>query len=169
MFDIGWSELLVIGVVALVVIGPKDLPRVLKTVGYWVRKARNVSREFQSSIEQMVREAELEDVKKEIEKVSSLDLHKEIERTVDPTGDLKKSLEPPVLPSLDPVPASADAALPPGPEPAPAPAEPAQAPAEPVSAADQVPPAQLPVDAAPTPAPQHAAGMPETTKTAASG
>jgi sec-independent protein translocase protein TatB len=155
MFDIGWSELLVIGVVALVVIGPKDLPRVLKTVGYWVRKARNVSREFQSSIEQMVREAELEDVKKEIEKVSSLDLHQEFEKTVDPTGDLKKSLEPPVLPSLDPMPASAAAALPPGPEPAP-----------PV---DPAPPAALPDGAAPAPAPEHAAGTPETAKTAASG
>jgi sec-independent protein translocase protein TatB len=155
MFDIGWSELLVIGVVALIVIGPKDLPRVLKTVGYWVRKARNVSREFQSSIEQMVREAELEDVKKEIEKVSSLDLHKEIEKTVDPTGDLKKSLEPPVLPSLDPMPASAAAALPPGPDPAP-----------PV---DPAPPAALPNGTAPAPAPEHAAGTPETAKTGASG
>ena len=151
MFDIGWSELLVIGVVALVVIGPKDLPRVLKTVGYWVRKARNVSREFQSSIEQMVREAELEDVKKEIEKVSSLDLHKEIEKSVDPTGDLKKSLEPPVLPSLDPVPASAAAALPPGPEPVP-----------PVE-----PPAALPAGSGG--APEHVADPPETAKTGASG
>jgi sec-independent protein translocase protein TatB len=155
MFDIGWSELLVIGVVALVVIGPKDLPRVLKTVGYWVRKARNVSREFQSSIEQMVREAELEDVKKEIEKVSSLDLHQEFEKTVDPTGDLKKSLEPPVLPSLDPMPASAAAALPPGPEPAP-----------PV---DPAPPAALPDGAAPVPAAEHADSTSETAKTRASG
>jgi sec-independent protein translocase protein TatB len=102
MFDIGWSELLVIGVVALVVIGPKDLPRVLKTVGFYVRKARAVSREFQSSVEQMVREAELEDVKKEIEKVGSLDLKSEFEKSIDPTGDMKKSLEAPLVPTVDP-------------------------------------------------------------------
>jgi sec-independent protein translocase protein TatB len=124
MFDIGWSELLVIGVVALIVIGPKDLPRVLKTVGFWVRKARTVSREFQSSVEQMVREAELEDVKKEIQKVGSLDLKSEFEKTIDPTGDMKKSLEAPVVPTIDPfggteAPPSAAPALPPAaPEPA---------------------------------------------------
>jgi sec-independent protein translocase protein TatB len=114
MFDIGWSELLVIGVIALVVIGPKDLPKVLKTVGYWVRKARTVSREFQSSIEQMVREAELDDVKKEIEKVTSVDLKQEFEKSIDPTGDLKKAMEPPPLPSFEspsptpPTPSSAE-------------------------------------------------------------
>jgi sec-independent protein translocase protein TatB len=56
MFDFAWSELALIAVVALVVIGPKDLPRVLKVVGYWVRKARGVAREFQGSIDQMIRE-----------------------------------------------------------------------------------------------------------------
>ncbi|MEJ0070208.1 MAG: Sec-independent protein translocase protein TatB [Pseudomonadota bacterium] len=64
MFDLAWSELLVIGVVALLVIKPKDLPKVLRTVGYWVRHARQVASEFQSSLEQMAREAELSDVKK---------------------------------------------------------------------------------------------------------
>ena len=59
MFDFAWSELALIAVVALVVIGPKDLPRVLKTVGKWVRKARAIAREFQGSLEQMVNEAEL--------------------------------------------------------------------------------------------------------------
>jgi sec-independent protein translocase protein TatB len=112
MFDIGWSELLVIGVIALVVIGPKDLPKVLKSVGFWVRKARTVSREFQSSIEQMVREAELEDVKKEIQKATSVDLKEEFEKSIDPTGDVKKAMEPPSLPSLDaPAPPPATGAL----------------------------------------------------------
>src|SRR5437868_13575255 len=58
-FDIGWSELLVIGVVALVFIGPKDLPRALRVAGYWFRKARTLSREFQNSVDQMIREAEI--------------------------------------------------------------------------------------------------------------
>ena len=51
MFDIAWSELGVIAVVALVVIGPKDLPRVLRTMGQWTSKARSMAREFQSGLE----------------------------------------------------------------------------------------------------------------------
>lgn len=67
MFDLGWSEIAVIAVVALVVIGPKDLPIVLRTVGQYVRKARAMAAEFQSGIEQMARETELEQMRKEIE------------------------------------------------------------------------------------------------------
>jgi len=67
MFDIGWSEMAIIAVVALVVIGPKDLPIVLRTVGQYVRKARAMASEFQSGIEQMARETELEQMRKEIE------------------------------------------------------------------------------------------------------
>jgi sec-independent protein translocase protein TatB len=119
MFDIGWSELFVIGVVALVVIGPKDLPKVLKTVGIWVRKARAVSREFQSSVEQMVREAELEDVRKEIQKATSIDFDKEIKATIDPKGELSEALKPPELPSLDTSPELAPPAQPEATPPAP--------------------------------------------------
>src|SRR5204863_162337 len=64
-FDIGWSELLVIGVVALVFIGPKDLPRALRVAGYWFRKARTLSREFQNSVDQMIREAELDEMREQ--------------------------------------------------------------------------------------------------------
>jgi sec-independent protein translocase protein TatB len=67
MFDIGWSELAVIAVVALVVIGPKDLPKVLRTAGFWMRKVRSIASEFQSSIEQMAREAELDELRKQVE------------------------------------------------------------------------------------------------------
>ena len=63
LLDFGWSELMLIGIVALVVIGPKDLPRALRVAGFWVRKARTLSREFQSSVEQMVREAELDEMR----------------------------------------------------------------------------------------------------------
>ena len=64
MFDIGTSELLVIAVVALLVIGPKDLPRVLHMVGKWVAKARSMTNQFKSGLEEMAREAELEEMEK---------------------------------------------------------------------------------------------------------
>src|SRR5271154_4839183 len=89
MFDFAWSELLVIGVVALIVIKPKDLPKVLRTVGYWVRQARQVASEFQTSIEQMAREAELSDVKKEIEDAGRK-LTAEVQQTFDPVEIEKK-------------------------------------------------------------------------------
>src|SRR5260370_37175354 len=103
MLDFSWSEVALIGVVALVVIGPKDLPKALRTAGIWVRKARTISREFQSSVEQMMREAELDEVKKQIESVSSVNIAKEIEKAVDPTGDLAESLKPPATPELNPL------------------------------------------------------------------
>src|SRR5437667_8205201 len=109
MLDFSWSELALIGVVALVVIGPKDLPKALRTVGIWVRKARTISREFQSSVEQMMREAELDEVKKQIESVSSVNIAHEIEKAVDPTGDLAESLKPPEMPDFNKI-ASEDTA-----------------------------------------------------------
>jgi sec-independent protein translocase protein TatB len=98
LFDIGWPELMLIGVIALVVIGPKDLPRALRVAGFWVRKARTLSREFQSSIDQMIREAELDEVREDLKKAAEFDLEKEIRSTVDPTGELAESIEPPALP-----------------------------------------------------------------------
>lgn len=92
MFDFAWSEILVIALVTLVVIGPKDLPRVLRTVGKWAGKARAVAREFQGSIDQMVRESELEDVRKEMEKAASVNLTQEIEQTIDPKGEVQAAL-----------------------------------------------------------------------------
>ena len=64
MLDIGWSELLLCGVVALVVIGPKDLPKAMRTLGYWVGRARGVARHFRSGFDAMVREAELEEMER---------------------------------------------------------------------------------------------------------
>jgi len=64
MFDIGYTELLVIAIVALVVIGPKDLPRVMRTVGHWVGRARGMARHFRSGLDTMMREAELEEMEK---------------------------------------------------------------------------------------------------------
>src|SRR5215813_2925017 len=100
LFDLSMSELLLIGAVALVVIGPKDLPRALRIAGYWVRKARTLSREFQSSVEQMIREAELDEMRQELKKATEIDLEKEFRQTIDPTGSLAESLKPPELPKF---------------------------------------------------------------------
>jgi sec-independent protein translocase protein TatB len=69
MFDIGWSELLVIGMVALVVIGPKELPTVLRTVGQWMTKIRRMASEFQGQFQEAMREAEMADLKKSFDEV----------------------------------------------------------------------------------------------------
>jgi sec-independent protein translocase protein TatB len=64
MLDIAPSELLAVAVIALLVIGPKDLPRVMRVVGQWVGKARGMARHFRSGFDNMIREAELEDMEK---------------------------------------------------------------------------------------------------------
>ena len=97
-FDLGMSELLLIGVVALIFIGPKDLPKALRVAGFWVKKARTLSREFQSSVEQMIREAELDEMRQQLKKATEIDLDKEFQKTIDPTGSLAEGLKPPELP-----------------------------------------------------------------------
>src|SRR5262245_12043826 len=67
MFDIGWSEIVVIGVVALIVIGPKELPGVLRAIGQWTTKIRRMAGEFQSQFQEAMREAEMADLKKEVD------------------------------------------------------------------------------------------------------
>ncbi len=99
MFDIGWTEMAVIAVVAIIAIGPKDLPLALKTIGQWVARARSLAREFQNSVDDMIREAELDKVKKEVEEAATkLDVTKEIETT---KNEFEKSLEMPSI-ELDP-------------------------------------------------------------------
>src|SRR5271169_3889190 len=67
MFDIGWSEFVVIGVVALIVIGPKELPAVLRAIGQWTTKIRRMAGEFQSQFQEAMREAEMADLKKQVD------------------------------------------------------------------------------------------------------
>jgi sec-independent protein translocase protein TatB len=69
MFDIGWSELIVIAVVALIAIGPKELPGVLRMVGQWMGKARKMAAEFQGQFNEAMREAEMADLKKTFDEV----------------------------------------------------------------------------------------------------
>src|SRR5512140_2424313 len=69
MFDIGWSELVVIAVVALIAIGPKGLPGVLRMVGQWMGKERKMAAEFQGQFQEAMREAEMADLKKSFDEV----------------------------------------------------------------------------------------------------
>jgi sec-independent protein translocase protein TatB len=92
MFDLGWSELLVVGVVALVVLGPKELPNALRTVSNLTKAARKLAGEFQSGINEIVREAELEDARKAAQSIGKGSISKAIENVVDPTGELKSTV-----------------------------------------------------------------------------
>jgi sec-independent protein translocase protein TatB len=87
MFDIGWSELLVIAVVAIVVVGPKDLPRLMRTFGHYAGKLRRAAADFQRQFEDAMRETEIEEVKKAIESV----------REQTPSIDLKAPVDKPIM------------------------------------------------------------------------
>ena len=85
----------------------------MRVAGFWVRKARTLSREFQSSVEQMVREAELDEMRQELKKATEIDLEKEFRQAVDPTGSLAESLKPPELPNFsEPAAVAADSGPP---------------------------------------------------------
>jgi sec-independent protein translocase protein TatB len=101
MFDLSWTEILVIGVAALIFIGPKELPGALRTAGRFVSKARQMAREFQGNVQEMVRESELDEIKKQVDKVASGELTQSIESQLDPKGEISSALSPPQLPSLD--------------------------------------------------------------------
>ncbi len=93
MFDIGWSEMAIVLLVAIIVIGPRDLPRLARAIGRWTGKARAMAREFQRSLEDMAREAELEELRKEIEGASRFNLDEKIRETVDPDRTLDRALD----------------------------------------------------------------------------
>src|SRR6266436_1102694 len=71
MFDIAWSELIVIIVVALVVVGPKDLPRLMRTAGQWTARARAMADQFRRSFDDMARQSELDELRREVQKLKT--------------------------------------------------------------------------------------------------
>jgi sec-independent protein translocase protein TatB len=100
MFDIGWGELVVIGVVALIAIGPKELPAVLRATGQWMGKIRRMANEFQDQFKEAMREAELDDLKKKVDDMTNTagDF-----TNFDPLGSVRKDIESAVgdAPSFD--------------------------------------------------------------------
>ena len=91
MLDIGWTEILVITVIALFVVGPKDIPKALRTVGVWLGKLKSLSREFQNTVEEAVRDSELDEVKKQIQSAKS-DFTKGMTDTIDSEGELTEMM-----------------------------------------------------------------------------
>jgi sec-independent protein translocase protein TatB len=90
MFEIGWGELLIIGIVALIAIGPKELPGVLRTLGQWMSKLRRMASEFQSQFHEAMREAELADLKKQVDDMTS---QAQSYANFDPVSEVRRELE----------------------------------------------------------------------------
>jgi sec-independent protein translocase protein TatB len=91
MFDFAWSEMAVIAAVALVLIGPKDLPVAIRSITGMIKKARRMAGEFQTHVDEMLREANLDEVKNTFNEIRNFDLKTEMERTVDPDGSLRST------------------------------------------------------------------------------
>jgi len=170
MFNIGWSELLVIGIVALLVIGPKELPGALRTLGQWVTKVRRMASEFQNQFHEAMREAELAELKKEVDEMSAKaqsyarfdpveDIRKDIENAAGPLPDLNAPATSTAIPS------TAEPAPPPASEaaesasPTPAPAAESASPAPGPEGAPAAAPAQI-AEAAPTATDESALSVP---------
>jgi sec-independent protein translocase protein TatB len=107
MFDLSWTELLVIAVVAIIVVGPKDLPRALRAIGRWTGKAKRMARDFQNQFNEALREAELDTIKKEVESVGKIDPMadmrkevREIEAGLKPNATKKVSKKPAADPEM---------------------------------------------------------------------
>ena len=124
MFDIAWTELLVIIVVALVVVGPKDLPRLMRTAGQWAGRARAMADQFRRSFDDIARQSELDELRSEVNRLqqSAIPNPAEIESAMYPTGNPLNigspmdDISPPapapapsIAPSVEPPPSSSSA------------------------------------------------------------
>lgn len=88
MFDFAWSELGLIGLVAVIALGPKELPQAMRALGRFTRQARKLAGEFQGHVNELIREAELDEVKRSVEHVSSVNVGTQIDKMFDPEGHL---------------------------------------------------------------------------------
>jgi sec-independent protein translocase protein TatB len=107
MFGLDWTEIALIGVVALIAIGPKDLPIAIKTLAGFVKKARRMAGDFQGHVDEMVREANLHEVRDQISQLRSFDIKSEIAKAVDSDGSIRAAMnENPLAPGYTPTPIS---------------------------------------------------------------
>src|SRR3954451_3981367 len=101
MFDFAFSEIALIAAVALNAIGPKDMPVAIRAVSTWIKKARRMAAEFQTHVDEMVRDADLADVRNSINEIRNFDVRGAIEKAVDPDGGLRSTF---ATNPLDPTP-----------------------------------------------------------------
>lgn len=125
MLGLDWTELALIAVVAVVVIGPKDLPEAVRGVAKGIQKLRRMAGQFQTQVDEVVREAKLEDVRSQINEIRSFDIRSVVEKEVDKDGALRKTFteDPignPLKDAWDTNPAETGAIVTPPPEPEPA-------------------------------------------------
>ncbi|MGD9869132.1 MAG: Sec-independent protein translocase protein TatB [Hyphomicrobiales bacterium] len=126
MFDIGWSELLIIAVVAIIVVGPKDLPRMLRSLGKYAGQLKRTANEFRSQFDDAIRESELDDIRKAASDISSMNpvgqIKDSVNKSLDPlksaADDIRKDVEK-AEPGPKALPASQGAGVAPEPEPTP--------------------------------------------------
>ncbi len=147
MLDLSWGEIVLIGAAAVIFIGPKELPGAIRTLGKFMGKARTMAREFQNNVDDMIREADLEEVKKQVQTAQNVatggmsGLTGAIQNAIDPKGEIQKAIAAPealAAPSLSapvssPAPA-ADPAPPAASSPSAVSPEPAASTAAPVTA-----------------------------------
>ncbi|HWX49117.1 MAG TPA: Sec-independent protein translocase protein TatB [Roseomonas sp.] len=160
MFDLAWSELALVAVVAVVVIGPKDLPDAIRNIAKGIQKLRRMAAEFQSHADELVREAKLEDVRDQIRDIRNFDLKGAIERNLDEDGQIRRTFnEDPLKDAWKPEPAAGTVASTPAAAPTPSPSPAAPEPAEPAAA-----PAFIPPSVAAESAPARSAGPDQPTE-----
>src|SRR4051812_1057552 len=113
MFDIGWTEMLVIAIVMVVVVGPKDLPRMLRTFGKTTAKLRAMAGDFQRQFNEALKEAELDDVKKSVDELRGLNPANQLRKQLNPfekaAADVRAGLDQALKPSKPPEASAADA------------------------------------------------------------
>jgi sec-independent protein translocase protein TatB len=93
MFDFAWSEIGLIGLVAVLVLGPKELPQAMRAMGRFTRQARKLAGEFQSHVNDLIREAELDDVKRTVDHAATINVGAEIDKLLSPGAELGPELD----------------------------------------------------------------------------
>src|SRR3954447_19457180 len=108
MFDFAWSEIALIAVVALIAIGPKDMPVAMRAVSGWIKKARRMAAEFQTHVDEMMREADLSEVRSSINAIRDFDFRNEIEKTIDADGSIRSAFATNPMETVAPAPTSVE-------------------------------------------------------------
>lgn len=100
MFDLGWSEMMVILVIAIVVVGPRDLPKAVASISRYIRKARAMARDFQSGMDQLAKDTEFDDIQKDLKKATDFDIKGQLENAME-GGDDFEAVKPEIIDDAD--------------------------------------------------------------------